>query len=213
MSTSSTGANPVAAASGKNASTVSDVHQLIRTRWSPRAFSERPISDADLNTILEAGRWAASSFNEQPWRFVVARKSDGPLYDRLLGILESYNQEWAKTAPVLMITAAKRTFSHNGDANLHGLHDTGAALANMMLQATALGIHTHAMAGFKREKAREELAIPEDFDLGAAVAFGYLGSPDVLSAKNRARELEARVRKPLSQLAFAGQWDNPLDLK
>jgi nitroreductase len=165
-----------------------------------------------LIVLLEAARWAASSYNEQPWRFVVARKADGSLYDRLLGILEPFNQGWAKTAPVLMITAAKRHFTHTGAINLHALHDTGAALAQLFLQATALGLHAHGMAGFNREKARIELGIPDDFELGAAAAIGYLGSPDDLAQPYKDRELSPRQRKPLSDIIFGGHWNEPLAL-
>src|SRR5690242_14093811 len=119
----------------KQADTLPTVHELIRSRWSPRSFSDRPISNEDLNTILEAARWAASSFNEQPWRFIVARKSDGAAYDRLLHLLVPGNQDWARRAPVLIIMAAKRTFSHNGAPNVYGFHDAGQALAHIFLQA------------------------------------------------------------------------------
>ncbi|HEY7304728.1 MAG TPA: nitroreductase family protein [Bryobacteraceae bacterium] len=197
----------------KHADTLPTVHELIRTRWSPRSFSERPISNEDLRTILEAARWAASSFNEQPWRFLIARKSDGEVYDRMLSLLVPRNQEWAKTAPVLMIMAAKRTFSHNGSPNSYALHDTGAALAHFMLQAHALGLYAHGMAGFDRARAREVLGIPDDYDLGAAVALGYLDTPDKLTnEQQRQAEVAKRVRRPLHELAFGGHWGEPLAL-
>ncbi|MDQ2843077.1 MAG: nitroreductase family protein [Acidobacteriota bacterium] len=180
------------------------MHRLFRDRWSPRSFSDRPVKDEDLKTILEAARWAASSYNEQPWRFVVARKSDGPLYGKLLSILVPFNQAWAKTAPVLVITAAKRLFSHNGTLNLHAQHDAGAALAHILLQATDLGLHAHAMAGIDRAKARQELAIPEDYEPVGAVAIGYLGTVEQPSA--------TRERKALSEIAFNGHWGVPLEL-
>jgi nitroreductase len=179
------------------------IHDLFRTRWSPRAFSSREVSDADLKSIFEAARWAASSFNEQPWRFFVARKSDGGVYDRFLELLVPANQTWAKTAPVLIITAGKRTFSHNGTPNHHGLHDAGQALAQLTLQATALGLHAHAMGGFDHERARKDLGIPADYDIGAAVALGYLNSPSELPQKER-------TRKPLDEIVFGGKFGEPL---
>jgi nitroreductase len=198
---------------GKHADTLPTVHDLIRTRWSPRSFSDRAVSNEDLKTILEAARWAASSNNEQPWRFLIARKTDGGAYDRILSLLVPSNQEWARTAPVLMIMASKRTFSHNGSSNSYALHDTGAALAHLMLQAHALGLYAHGMAGFDRVRAREVLGIPDDYDLGAAVALGYRDSPDKLTnEKHRNSELAKRVRKPLDELAFGGHWDEPLKL-
>jgi nitroreductase len=180
--------------------TVPAVHELIRSRWSPRSFSARPVTDEDLAVVFEAARWAASSYNEQPWRFFVARKSNAAAYAKILGLLSPFNQEWAKQAPVLFITAAKRTFSHNGAPNLHALHDAGQALANLMTQATALGLHAHAMAGFDRERARKELGVPGDYELGAAVALGYLAPP---------AEIAPRKRKPLNEIVFGAGWDQP----
>jgi nitroreductase len=193
----------------KWADTDPSVHELIRARWSPRAFSNRPVSDVDLKTILEAGRWAASSYNEQPWRFLVARKSD-PAFERFLNLLMPANQAWAKDAQVLIITAAKRTFSHNGSPNRYGMHDAGQAFANMMLQATAVGLRMHGMGGFDHARARVELGIPDDYEVGAAAALGYFGSPDQLSEHYRKSELAPRTRKPLHEIAFAGEWANPL---
>jgi nitroreductase len=176
------------------------VHELIRSRWSPRSFSPRQVADEDLRVVFEAARWAASSYNEQPWRFFVARKSDRAAYDKILGLLLPFNQDWAKQAPVLFITAAKRTFSHNGTPNLHALHDAGQALANALMQATALGLHAHAMAGFDRDRARKELGIPDDYELGAAVALGYIAPPG---------EIAPRKRKPLSEIVFGTGWNQP----
>ena len=196
----------------KLADTVPAVHELIRARWSPRAFANRDVSDEDLRTIFEAARWAASSFNEQPWRFLVARKSDAAAHDKILHLLMPFNQAWAKSAPVLFIMAAKKTFSHNGSPNLYAVHDAGQALAHIFLQATALGLHAHGMAGFDRDRARVELGIPNDYELGAAVALGYLGSPDQLTEAQRQQELAKRTRKPLSEIVFGAEFGQPLKL-
>lgn len=190
----------------KFAETLAGVHDIVKSRWSPRVFSSRPVSDEDLKTILDAARWAASSYNEQPWRFLIARKSDGAAYDKLLNLLVPFNQAWAKSAPVLIITAAKRTFSHNGSPNRYGLHDAGQALANLFLQATALGLHAHGMGGFDHERARKELGIPDDFEVGAAVALGYFDPDGDLPESETAK----RERKPLSELAFGTRWNEPL---
>jgi nitroreductase len=196
----------------KLAETDSAIHDLIRTRWSPRAFSNRDVSNQDLKSVLQAARWAASSYNEQPWRFFVVRKSDGDAYQRFLDTLVPANQAWAGKAPVLIIMAAKKTFSHNGSANYYGLHDAGQALAHLMLQATALGLHAHAMAGFSHEKAREVIGIPGDYDIGAAVALGYMGDVDELPEQTRKTELAKRQRKPLAEIAFGSRWNEPLQL-
>ena len=196
----------------KLAETLPGVHELIRRRWSPRSFSAREVSAEDLKTILEAARWAASSNNEQPWRFLVARKSDGAPYEKILNLLVPFNQDWAKTAPVLLIMAAKRTFSHSGAPNRYNLHDAGQALAHLFLEATALGLHAHGMAGFDNERARKELGIPDDYDLGAAVALGYLDAPDQLPERYRQGEVSKRQRKPLNEIVFGANWNEPLQL-
>jgi nitroreductase len=187
------------------------VIEVIRARWSPRAFSQRPIAEADLKLVLEAARWAASSYNEQPWRFFVARRSD-PHFPKFLSILSAPNQLWAKDAQVLMFIAYKKTFTHNGSPNRYGLHDAGQAFANLALQATALGFHVHGMAGFDNDRARKELAIPDDFGLGAAVAIGYAGSPEQLPEQYRTMETAPRVRKPLADIAFGSGWNDPAGL-
>ncbi|MDQ2775715.1 MAG: nitroreductase family protein [Acidobacteriota bacterium] len=207
MSTSDTPASQLSENPVKVADTLPGVHDLIRSRWSPRAFSDHEVSAEDLRTVLDAARWAASSSNEQPWRFLTATKADAPAFQKLLDLLVPANQSWAKTASVLLITAAKKTFSRDGSPNRHGMHDAGQALANLFLQATALGLHAHAMAGFDHEKARQKLAIPDDFEVAAAVALGYLGSPDELSGKYRDMEVAPRQRKPLDEIAFGSSWN------
>jgi nitroreductase len=166
------------------------------------------VSDNDLKAVFDAARWAASSYNEQPWRFLVARKSDPASYQKLLGLLVEFNQGWAKTAPVLFVMAAKKTFTHNGTPNRFSLHDAGQALATLMLQATALGLHAHAMAGFDEDRARMELHIPDDYDLGAAVALGYLSTPEDLSPQYRSSEISARQRKALAEVVFGADWNS-----
>jgi nitroreductase len=170
---------------------------LISERWSPRGFSDRPIEPGTLRSLFEAARWAASCYNEQPWRFVVAEKSDPAAFERILGTLVPQNQAWAKSAWALAISAGKKTFTHNGTPDRFGLHDAGAALANLMIQATAAGLHVHAMGGFDAAKAREEFGIPEDFEVGAAFAIGYLGDGQAPGE---------RSRRPLADQAFGVEW-------
>jgi len=197
----------------KLAPTHPSVHELIAARWSPRAFSDREVPDSELAIVFDAARWAASSNNEQPWRFLVARKSDPAAYDKMLGLLVEFNQGWARSAPVLFIMAAKKTFSRSGAPNRFCLHDAGQALANLMLQATALGLHTHAMAGFDEQRARTELHIPDDYEVGAAVALGYLGRPEDLPGRYSATEIAPRQRKSITEVVFGADWNSASGLK
>src|SRR5829696_1208912 len=128
--------------------TAHPVHDLVRRRWSPRAFSSRAVERETLLSVLEAARWAPSSFNAQPWSFLVATQEDPAGFERMLNCLVPQNQAWAKAAPVLMIAVAKTHFEHNGKPNRHALYDTGQAVAFLTLQATALDLYVHQMAGF-----------------------------------------------------------------
>jgi nitroreductase len=193
----------------KLADTSVPVHDLIRKRWSPRSFADRPVSDTDLKSLLEAARWASSSNNEQPWIFFVARKSDAAEFEKLFDLLLPGNQVWASKAPLLMIMAARKTMTRNGAPNHYALHDAGQAFAQLALQAVALGLHVRGMAGFDRERAVVDLNIPEEYCLGAAIAVGYAASPDQLPEKYREMELSKRQRKPLAQFVFGAGWGTP----
>jgi nitroreductase len=171
---------------------------LIARRWSPREFSSRRIEPDKLRSLFEAAHLAASCFNEQPWRFIFATKDDPAQFEQVLATLVPKNQEWAKTAWGLGISAGKKTFTHNGAPNRFGLHDAGAALANLMIQATAVGLYVHGMGGFDAQKARADFGIPEDFEVGAAFAVGYVDG-------NPAPPLD-RKRRPLEDLVFGTEW-------
>jgi nitroreductase len=184
----------------------------VRDRWSPRAFSERSVSVDDLALLLEAARWAPSSSNEQPWRFIVARKEDADSFAKIHSVLVESNQTWTKHAAVLMLAIAKKTFGATGNPNLWARHDVGLALGSLTLQASALGIFVHPMAGFDPEKARSVFHIPDDFEPVTAVAIGYPGDPNALPEKLKTRELAPRTRKPLQEIAFGGNWGEALEL-
>jgi nitroreductase len=178
------------------------VEQLLLRRWSPRAFADRKISDSDLKTVFTAAGWAASSFNEQPWRFVLGRKGD-ETWTKIFNALMPMNQLWAKSAPVLFATFAKKTFSHNKSPNSVAQHDVGAASANLALQATVLGLHAHGMAGFDKAALHASLGVPDDFDPVACWAIGYLGDPESLPENYKKMDGEPRQRKPLTEFVFS----------
>jgi nitroreductase len=196
----------------KIAQTQYPVHDLIQRRWSPRAFADRPVPGDHLCRILEAARWAPSNSNEQPWSFVVATKENTADYERLFGCLVPGNQLWAHQAPVLMLSVAKLVFEEDQSPNSHALHDVGLAVENLVIQALALDLFVHQMAGFEVEQAREVCHLPPGHEPVAMIALGYLGDPNTLPEKLRARELSTRSRKVLAEFVYAGRWGKPSPL-
>ena len=164
----------------KPAQTDHPIHTLLAERWSPRGFDDRDVAEDQLASLMEAARWAASCFNEQPWSFLVARRSDAEEFQRMLRCLMEGNQGWAGEAPVLMITVARKSFTRNGKPNRHAWHDLGLAVGNMSIQATGLGLVLHQMAGFDPEQARKSYSIPEEFEAVTAIALGWGVDPDSL---------------------------------
>ncbi|MBL4715625.1 MAG: nitroreductase family protein [Bacteroidia bacterium] len=182
------------------------MHELIKKRRSPLAFSSQMIEQDQLDIIFEAGIWAASCFNEQPWRFIYATKDNEAEYNNILDCIVPGNQEWAQKAPILMITVAKTNFTQFDDPNVHAWHDVGMAMGNMSIQAISMDIYIHQMGGFISEKAIENLNIPDGYEPVAAVAMGYLGDPHELSDALRDRALSERTRKPFEELIFKDKW-------
>jgi nitroreductase len=182
------------------------VHQLIIDRWSPRAFSEKPVPPDVLRSLFEAARWAPSSSNEQPWAYLVATRDDHENFAKMLSVLVEFNANWAKSAPVLALAVAQLNFAKNNAPNRNALYDTGAATALLSVEATARGLAVHQMAGFDPAKAREVFAIPSGWEAIAALAIGYPGDPNSLPQPLKDRELAPRTRKPLSEFVMAGHW-------
>ena len=140
------------------------INETMKRRWSPRAFTPRPMPREDILTILEAARWAASSFNQQPWHFLVATRDEEERFAQLLDCLVPGNQVWARNASLLIVTVTKRTFDHNDSPNSCCVHDIGLTACQLVLQATEMGYATHQMAGIEPEKIRETYGVPEGFD-------------------------------------------------
>jgi nitroreductase len=191
----------------KHAPGVAGMVEPILHRWSPRAFADRDVPAENLKMGFEAARWAASCFNEQPWRFLVGRRGDAT-YQKIWDSLVPFNQGWAKSAPVLILSVASKHFAHNREFNPHYWHDTGAAMANFSVQITALGLHGHSMAGFDHAKAQAAFNIPDDFETVAVTAVGYLGDPDSLPEGPRKSEVSPRQRKDLKEFVFS-EWEKP----
>jgi nitroreductase len=189
----------------KPAPTNFPVHDLIRDRWSPRAFAKKPVEPSVLASLFEAARWAPSSNNEQPWAYLVATKEEKENFAKTLSVLVEFNAGWAKEAPVLMITVSRLNFQ-NGTPNRNAFYDTGAATALLSVEATARGLAVHQMAGFEPAKAKQVFDIPGDWEPIAAIAIGYPGDPNSLPQKLHDREIAPRTRKPLSEFVMSGRW-------
>jgi len=194
----------------KEATTSAPVHDLVARRWSPRAFTGEPLPAASLRSILEAGRWAPSCFNEQPWRFILTRRDEGTPFEDALGYLETSNRVWAEKASVLLYSLAKKTFTRNAKPNRHAWHDLGLAVENMVIQALALDWHVHQMAGIDREAVARAYDIPDDYDVVTGIAIGKLAAADMLPEKLRHREGALRERKSLGDIVFVGRFGDSI---
>ncbi len=180
------------------------IDKLFLERWSPRAFTGEAIPEAELATIFEAARWAPSSYNSQPWRFLYARR-DTPAWEHFLSLLIEFNRSWSKEAAALVILVSKQTMLVGGKEVPSYSHsfDAGAAWQSLALQATLLGWAVHGMVGFDKERAATELNVPADYRVEAAIAIGRKGDPSLLPEGVRAREVPS-PRNPLSSLVFEG---------
>lgn len=179
---------------------------LIKKRKSTVAFSDQDVNKAQLEKIFEATRWAASCFNEQPWRFIVAQKSQEGLFEKVLNGINEHNQVWAKNAPVLMLTFAKKTFAKNEKPNMHYMHDLGLAVGNMSAQVTAMGLYLHQMAGIVRENIQKDFDIPEDYEIVSGIALGYKLDIENVPEEFKLRETKERTRKSLNEIVFDEAW-------
>ena len=197
----------------KTASTDHDILDLIRHRWSPRAFDpSRDVAITDLWRLFEAARWAPSSMNEQPWRFVVASRTRSPeAHAALVGAMTGRNPEWAGSAPMLVLVALRPTLERNETINPHAWYDVGQAVAFLTLQATSIGLSVRQMEGFDRERARAACAVPEPFEPAVIMAIGYAGDPEALTVdKHREAERKPRSRRPVLDSVFDGTWGRTL---
>ncbi len=194
----------------KDAAPLYEIHPLIRRRWSPRAFGDAPVTARHMASLLEAARWAPSCLNEQPWRFVVARREEEQAFAHLVGCLTPANQVWAARAGALIFTLAGDNFSKTREHNRYAWHDIGLATSQLITQAMAMGLQVHPMAGFDVDATREALEVPDSFTPVSALAVGYPGDPDSLPLELAVRERAPRSRRPMSESASAGIFGHPL---
>ncbi len=193
----------------KPATSTYPILDVIRRRWSPYAFSDRPVEREKLMSLFEAARWSASAFNEQPWRFIVATKEDPPAFQKMLGCLVEANQAWAQHAPVLILTATRTYFTRNDHPNRVHQHDLGLAVQNLILQAMSMDLFSHQMAGIDIDKVRKEYQIPNDYEPQTAIAIGYGAEPDTLSKEQLEKARSPRSRNPFESFVFGTSWEQP----
>lgn len=189
----------------KAADTQQPIHPLLAQRWSPVAFTPRQPSSETLTSLFEAARWAASAYNAQPWRFILATQADEVAFARMLNCLVPGNQTWAQTVPVLVAVVAKMT-DYKGRPNSKALYDTGAAVAQLTLEALAQGLHVHQMGGIKADVVRETYGVPADYDPVVVIAIGYAAVGDEVADNLRERNSAERSRLPLADLVFSEEW-------
>jgi nitroreductase len=183
---------------------------LVR-RWSPYVFSERAVSATDLRSLFEAARWAASSYNEQPWSYIIATKSQSQEFARVLSCLVEANQVWARHAPVLGLGVVNLHFARNNSVNKAAIHDLGAASCSLTFEATMRGLNVHQMIGIEPERARQLYGIPPGCEAYTGLAIGYAGDPAAADEKMRQRDQTPRTRKPLREFVFTGAWQRVAD--
>lgn len=191
----------------RRAPTEHPTHELVVRRWSPRAFSDRRIDHETARSLLEAARWAPSSFNEQPWAFVVGLAQEPLAFNRILKGFIDKNQSWSKDAAMLGVAFARREFTKTGKPNRHAFFDVGAALAWLTVEATARDLFVHQLAGIDREAITQEFGVPDDFEVVAGFAVGYVGEASSLPSDLAARETAERRRRPQSE--WVGWGDFP----
>lgn len=196
----------------KPATTQAPVHDIIANRWSPRAYdASKPVSQAQIISMLEAARWAPSCFGDEPWRFIVWDKNkDAAAWEKAFDCIVQGNQGWAKDAPVIVLICAGTLFERNQKPNRWGAYDTGAAAVSLSLQATSMGLVTHQMGGFDGEKTRAAFNIPEQFEMMSMMAVGYIADVDALPEEAKERTLAPRKRKPLGKLFYEGVWNQSI---
>ncbi len=197
----------------KRANPAHSILPVFAQRWSPYRYNGKPVEKEKLQSCFEAARWAASSYNEQPWIFFVARSDNTTEFQRMLGCLDPSNQGWAANAGVLILTAYRKSFSRNGTPNRVAFHDLGLAAGQLVLQATALGLQGHQMAGVNLSSVRQIYRIPELYEPATAIALGYVDETTSASGDALAeRDQTPRPRKAFSEFIFGEAFGQAADL-
>ena len=178
------------------------INSLILNRWSPRSMSGEELDEDTIMSLFEAARWAPSSYNNQPWRFIYAKRNS-PHWNKLFNLLAEPNKVWTKNAAVLIVVVSRKNFEHNEKYSITHQYDAGAAWENLALEASSRGLAVHAMQGFDYERARIDLQIPDTFDVMAMIAIGKKGPKENLPSELQNKELPNN-RKPLNEIVMEG---------
>lgn len=176
--------------------------EIIQERWSPYAFSSAPVEEFKLKAMFEAAGYAPSCNNEQPWAFVFSTQDEKEVFNDYVGFLSDGNKVWAKNAYALVISMARTRFSHNGNPNRHAFHDTGMAVSNLLLQALALDVYVHQMAGYSVEKVKDYFKLADDIEPVAMMAVGYLGDGNSLTPELLKRDEKRRPRRSITEYVY-----------
>jgi nitroreductase len=188
------------------------IHDALADRYSPYVWADRDVDPGDLRSLFEAARWAASSYNEQPWRYLVACRGKEEDFARMLSCLVEGNREWAEAVPVLALGLVRTTLARNDRPNGMARHDLGAASAQLTVEATSRGLAVHQMGGILPDRIREVYGVPADHEPVTALAIGYPAPPETGPETLRERDERARTRRPLADLVFAGEFGRPAPL-
>ncbi|MAT66361.1 MAG: nitroreductase family protein [Pseudomonadales bacterium] len=188
------------------APTDAPIQELLSKRWSPYAFDpERTVAAEDLHALFEAARWMMSSYNAQPWRYIVGTRDGSPeIRDRIFNVLLEGNQPWARNAPVLALGIVQHNFEHNGKPNKAAVHDLGAASAGLTFEAAARGLAVHQMIGIDPDKARETFELADGLEAFTGLAIGYPGEASMIPDEYAQRDRQPRERKALAEIILAG---------
>jgi nitroreductase len=192
----------------KPAATEHPVLDAVRERWSPRAFDGQPLDPDALRSLFEAARWSASSFNEQPWRWLLAVRDDSNAFAKMLSCLGEWNQRWARSAGALAMGVARVTYAKNGKPNHHAWYDLGQSSALMAVQAAALGLQIHQMGGIEPARVKEIYGVPDGHEVVVGIAIGRQGDPETLPDEDMLKSERAeRKRRALAESVFGGRWE------
>ncbi|MBI9033487.1 MAG: nitroreductase family protein [Bacteroidales bacterium] len=194
----------------KDANSRYNLTPLLKQRWSPRAFSNQMVEKEKIQALFEAARWTPSSSNQQPWRFIIGFKGD-PTYEKIMDSLVEFNQLWAQTAPVLIVSIGKLT-NNKGEHNNSSCYDVGQAVAHMTVQATSMGLYVHQMGGFSADSILQSFEIPEQHMVQTLFTVGYIGDPEVLHPNLKKMEYAQRDRIDFDEFVFSGTFGQKSDL-